>query len=140
ALEGVLWRQMNAVRRPIVESAICLIVADSRTAVVQNPLRSFDNFEYCPLFWGPFRNAFDLLCVEDGVHAMNKSMAAICVKLVGGLVSIAVIGANWFRCRTTSGFHLPELNLGSLLSLPNLPRQGRGLSVRHPTRIRVAAT
>src|SRR5580693_2067506 len=70
---------------------------------------------------------------------MNQSTSATRVKLVGGLVSIAVIGANWFRSHVACVFHLPELNLGSLLSLAHLPRQGRGLSVRHPARVPVTA-
>src|SRR5713226_7740693 len=139
-LEGVLWGQVNAVRRPIVEGAICLVVEDCRAAVAQNVLSRLDHFEYCPLFRGPFGNAFDLLSVEDGVNAMNESIAATRIKLVGRLVSVGVIGANWFRPRVASGFHLPEFNLGPLLSLAHLPRHFRCLPVRHPARISVAAT
>src|SRR5438045_2030151 len=110
-LESVLWRQMNAVSQPIVESAIRLIVEDCRAGVLQNLLSSIDHFEHRPLFRGPFGNAFDLLCVEDGVHAMNETIAAARVKLLGRLLSIAASGTNWFRSRVASGFHLPELNL-----------------------------
>src|SRR5260370_41095425 len=119
-LEGVLWGQVNAVRRPVVERAICLIVEDCRAAVVQNVLACLDHFEHRPLFRGPFGNAFDLLCVEDGIDAMNESISATVIRLVGGLVSIAVIGANWFRSRVASGFHLPELHVRYFLSLSHL--------------------
>src|SRR5437879_4767108 len=137
-LESVLWWQVNAVRRPIVEGAICLIVEDCRAAVVQNVLGRLDHFEHRALFRGPFGNAFDLLCVENGVNAMNQSIAATGVNL--GRVSIAVIGANRFRSRIASGFHLPELNLRFLLSLANLPRLSGCLSVGHPAGISVTAT
>src|SRR5215475_2576251 len=112
-LEGVLWWQVNGVRRPIVERAICLIVEDCRAAVVQNLLGRLDHIEHRRLARGPFGDAFDLLCVEDGVHAMNESIAAILAGLIRGLVSIAVIGTNWLRSRVASGSNLPELNLGS---------------------------
>src|SRR5260370_30620255 len=115
-LEGVLWGQVNAVRRPVVERAICLIVEDCRAAVVQNLLGCLDHFEHRPLFRGPFGNAFDLLCVEDGIDAMNESISATLVRLVGGLVSLALSGANWFRPRLAFGFPLPQLKLGSFLS------------------------
>src|SRR5260370_30861080 len=123
----------------MVESAIRLIVEDCRAAVVQNVLGHLNHFKHRPLFRGQFGNAFDLLCVEDGVHAMNESSAAAFVTLVGRLVSIALIGANWFRSRVACGVHLPELNLRSLLSLANLPRQTGCLPVRHPAWIPVPA-
>jgi hypothetical protein len=106
----------------MVESAIGLIVADCRARVLQNLLGRFDHFEYRPLGWGPFENSFDLLCVEDGINAMNESISSILVMLIPGLVPIAVSGANWFRFCVASGFHLPEFNLRSPLSLANLPR------------------
>src|SRR4249920_1040774 len=121
-LEGVLWGQVNAVRRPIVVRTIRLIVEDCRPAVVQNVLGSLYHFEHPPLFRGPFGNAVDLLCVEDGVDTMNESISPTLIRLVGGLTPIALSGTNWFRSRVTAGFHLPKLNLGSLLSLANLPR------------------
>src|SRR5438128_897349 len=139
-LESVLWGQVNAVRRPTVEGAIRLIVVDCRAGILQNMLGRFDHVEYRPLIRGPFGNAFNLLCVEDGVHAMNESISATRVRLVGGFVSIAVTGTNWFRSRVASGFHLPELNLRALLSLANLPRQRSCLPVRHPAGITVSAT
>src|SRR5438128_358582 len=75
-LEGVLWGQVDAVRRPMVESAICLIVEDCRTAVVQNVLGRLDHFEHRPLVRGPFGNAFDLLSIENRVNAMNEPICA----------------------------------------------------------------
>src|SRR5437879_3609077 len=128
----MLWGQVNAVRRPMVKSAICLIVEDCRAGVFQDLLGGLDHCEYRPLVRGPFGNAFDLLGVEDGINAMNESVSSILVVIIRGLVSLAVSGANWFRSRVGCAFHLPELNLRSLLSLANLPRQTGCLSVRHP--------
>src|SRR5882762_7989245 len=71
---------------------------------------------------------------------MNESISATLVRLVGGFVSIAVSGTNWFRSRVASDFHVPELNLRSFLSLANLPRKPSCLSVRHPAGIPVTAT
>jgi hypothetical protein len=90
---------MNAVCQPIVESAIRLIVEDCRAGVVQNPLSRLDHLEHCPRVRGPFGNAFNLLCVEDGIDTMNEVIAVSVIRLAGRLVSIAVFGANYFRSR-----------------------------------------
>src|SRR5262249_24866576 len=92
--ESFLWGQVYAVRQPIVESAIRLIVEDSRVGILQDLLGRLDHFEHRPIARGPFGNAFDLLCVENGINAMNESISAIFVRLVG-LASIAAPGANW---------------------------------------------
>src|ERR1051326_8773418 len=129
-LESVFRRQMNAVCQPIVESAIRLIVEDCCAGVVQNLLSRLDHLEHCPCVRSPFGNAFNLLCVEDGIDTMNEAIAVSLVRLASRLVSIAVSGANCIRSRVRGGLRLPEFNLCSLLSFANLPPEDRCLSVR----------
>src|SRR5580658_6644830 len=73
--ESVLWGKMDAVVASVIKGVVALIVFYSSTGIGQNSLTSL----YC-LKWGPllrlvFRNAVNLLGVEDSVHAVYQPLA-----------------------------------------------------------------
>src|ERR1700733_14970455 len=70
--EGVLRRQVDAVLGAAVECAVRLVVGDVRAGVVQNLLARLDSLESRVLFRCVWRDALDLLSVEDGVDAVDE--------------------------------------------------------------------
>jgi hypothetical protein len=63
---------MNAVRCPAVESAVRLVVADLGAGVLQDLLTGLGSLEWRVLPGFICRNPVDLLCIENGVHAMDE--------------------------------------------------------------------
>jgi hypothetical protein len=136
--EGLLGWEMDAVLSAIVEGPVNVVVHHLCPGVLQDLLAGLHSFKGRVLFRGIGRNAIHLLSIEDGVDAMDQArLVSIRATVSGRAPFVTVIGAVG-PGSIGSGFDLPKFDLCALFSLAYLPAAFGGLSVSHPTRVRIA--
>src|ERR1035437_1603576 len=130
---------MDAVLGAAVKRAVRLIVGDVRAGVLQNLFARLGSLEGCVLFGRVWRDALDLLGVEDRVHAVDEPRFPGVRFVVRSRAPIDATGGSGLLCLVRSSFDLPVFNLGAFLAPADLPSVIGSLLVRHPPLVVVAA-
>src|SRR5471032_2982577 len=122
-----------------VKRLVRLIVGDVRARVLQNLLARLCSLEGCVLFGRVWRDALDLMGVEDRVYAVDEPRFPGVRFVVRSGAPVAGAGGSGWLCFVRSLFDLPVFNLGALLASADLPSVIGSLLVRHPPLVVVAA-
>src|ERR1019366_2348669 len=130
---------MDAVLGAAVKRAVRLIVGDVRAGVLQNLFARLGSLEGCVLFGRVWRDALDLLGVEDRVYAVDEPRFPGVRFVVRSRAPIGGAGGSGWLCLVRSLFDLPVFNLGAFLAPADLPSVIGSLLVRHPPLVVVAA-